>query len=331
MVQLWIYGKVVSVHVLTNVAANQWDGAKDSPYDPAIEFTLQGKIATQKGRKKVKKGTFIGVFLAVSAKGSVYYCTNPDFTNGYKYSHILNGLLDSWDGSNSKHQVFLSHQMEGSSTALQAIQGRGHQASVLDLILITIPVDGIVAACKSTEEYKGVKTKLCEVGELPSGARRHRQKDFPNVEWIGTAESPAQENNQFYVAFLKEDLQHLVYHASHSDIHLGDGIFNIGDTVQERHPQAFNNLYLGVLDHNSLFSHQMVADLFAQMVFHVNMGNQSRKDKRLPPCATATYQPIKPMTDKEYDKRYIAAITKNPPTPTPATATPYLPAPPTQS
>ncbi|KAJ9061541.1 hypothetical protein DSO57_1019588 [Entomophthora muscae] len=62
-------------------------------------------------------------------------------------------------------------------------------------------------------------------------------------------------------------------------------------------------LKLGVLDQNSLFSHQMMADLFAQMVFHVNMGNQSHKDKRLPPRATDTYQPIKAMTDEEYGKQ----------------------------
>ncbi|KAJ9079248.1 hypothetical protein DSO57_1037377 [Entomophthora muscae] len=73
-----------------------------------------------------------------------------------------------------------------------------------------------------------------------------------------------------------------VYPASHADVHLADVVFfNMGSTLQERRPQAFNNLYLGVLDHNSLFSYQMVADLFAQIVFHVNMGNQSRKDKRL--------------------------------------------------
>ncbi|KAJ9065471.1 hypothetical protein DSO57_1019379 [Entomophthora muscae] len=187
MVQLWMYGKVVSVHVLTNVAGDQWDGTRLSiAFD---DFGKQGRAATQKGRKKVKKGTFIDAFLAVSAKGSVYYQTNPDFNNSYKYSHILDGLLDSWDGSNSKQWVFLSHQMEGSSTALKAIQQHRHQA--------------------------------------------------------------------------------LVYPASHADIHLGDVIFfNIRDTVQERHPQAFNDLYLGVLDNNSLFGHQMVADLFAQMVFH---------------------------------------------------------------
>ncbi|KAJ9057839.1 hypothetical protein DSO57_1018880 [Entomophthora muscae] len=86
---------------------------------------------------------------------------------------------------------------------------------------------------------------------------------------------------------------HSVYPASHADIYLADVVFfNIGSTLQERRPQAFNNLYLGVLDHNSLFGCQMVADLFAQIVFHMNMGNQSRKDKRLPPQATTTYQPM---------------------------------------
>ena len=62
------------------------------------DFGKQGRAATQKGRKKVKKGTFIGVFLAVSAKGFVYYWTNPDFIDGYLYSHILAELLNSWDG-----------------------------------------------------------------------------------------------------------------------------------------------------------------------------------------------------------------------------------------
>ncbi|KAJ9081728.1 hypothetical protein DSO57_1011545 [Entomophthora muscae] len=46
------------------------------------------------------------------------------------YSHILGGLLNSWDGLNSKHWGFLSHQMEGSSITLKAIQERRHQASV---------------------------------------------------------------------------------------------------------------------------------------------------------------------------------------------------------
>ncbi|KAJ9051418.1 hypothetical protein DSO57_1004828 [Entomophthora muscae] len=86
---------------------------------------------------------------------------------------------------------------------------------------------------------------------------------------------------------------------------------NSAKTAQLQH-------YLGVLDHNSLYCHQMVADLFAQIVFH---------DKRLSPCATVTYQSIQPMMDKEYNKHYMAAITYNPPTPTPAT-TPHLPAPP---
>ncbi|KAJ9067664.1 hypothetical protein DSO57_1036836 [Entomophthora muscae] len=94
------------------------------------DFGTQGKAATKNGRKKVKKGTFIGAFLAVSAKGFVYYWTNPDLINGYSYSHILTGLLNSWDGSNSKYQVFLSHQIERSSTALEAIQKHRHQASV---------------------------------------------------------------------------------------------------------------------------------------------------------------------------------------------------------
>ncbi|KAJ9057399.1 hypothetical protein DSO57_1023057 [Entomophthora muscae] len=72
--------------------------------------------------------------------------------------------------------------------------------------------------------------------------------------------------------------QDSVYPAGHADIHLGYVVFfNIRDTLQECLPKAFNDLYLGVLDHNSLFGHQMVADLFAQIVFNVNMGNQSQK------------------------------------------------------
>ncbi|KAJ9081333.1 hypothetical protein DSO57_1015805 [Entomophthora muscae] len=36
-----------------------------------------------------------------------------------------------------------------------------------------------------------------------------------------------------------------VYPSSHEDIHTGDVVFyNIGDTVQERCPQAFSDLYL---------------------------------------------------------------------------------------
>ncbi|KAJ9089125.1 hypothetical protein DSO57_1016047 [Entomophthora muscae] len=241
MVQLWMHEKVSSIRVLTNFAPNQWDGAKDSPYDTAIESTLvrcltsltddimfvlyslsiafnyfgeKEKAATKNGRKKVKKGTFIGAFLAVSAKGFVYYQTNPDFINGYSYGHILSELLDSLNGSNSKHRVFLSHQMEESSTALKAIQECGHQASV-----------------------------------YPDG---------------------------------------------HANIHLADVVFfNIGITLQECRPQAFINLYLGVLDHYFLFGHQMTADLFAQMVFHMNMGNQSCKDNCLPPrvsCSEARHR-----------------------------------------
>ncbi|KAJ9068014.1 hypothetical protein DSO57_1033018 [Entomophthora muscae] len=37
------------------------------------KFDEQGKAPTQKERKKVKKGMFIGVFLAVSARGFVCY------------------------------------------------------------------------------------------------------------------------------------------------------------------------------------------------------------------------------------------------------------------
>ncbi|KAJ9089499.1 hypothetical protein DSO57_1012417 [Entomophthora muscae] len=65
------------------------------------------------------------------------------------------------------------------------------------------------------------------------------------------------------------------------------------------------------------------------MVFHVNMGNQSHQDKHLPPRATATYQPIKAMTDEEYNQKYIAAIMCNPPASTPAITTPtFQPHPP---
>ncbi|KAJ9050935.1 hypothetical protein DSO57_1009542 [Entomophthora muscae] len=75
-----------------------------------------------------------------------------------------------------------------------------------------------------------------------------------------------------------------VYPAGHADIHLANVVFfNIRDTVRQCCLQAFNDLYLGVLDHKSLLGCQMVADLFAQMVFHVNMYNQSCKDRRLPP------------------------------------------------
>ncbi|KAJ9074423.1 hypothetical protein DSO57_1006682 [Entomophthora muscae] len=235
MVQLWMYEKVASVFVLTNVAGNQWDDSKDSPYDPVIKsilvqcltsltddvmfvscyklsiafdnFGKQGKVATQKGRKKVKRGTFIGAFLAVSAKGFVYYQKTLDFTNSYKYSHILGKLFKSWDSLKSLHWVFLSNQMEGSSTALEVIQGCGHQASF--------------------------------------------------------------------------------YPAGHINIHLGDAVFfNMEDTLQEHRPQVFNDLYLGVLNHKSLFGCQMMADLFAQMVLNVNMGNQLQNNK-CHPCATA--------------------------------------------
>ncbi|KAJ9076930.1 hypothetical protein DSO57_1021653 [Entomophthora muscae] len=114
--------------------------------------------------------------------------------------------------------------------------------------------------------------------------------------------------------------QALVYPTGHADIYLDDVVFfKIRSTLQECRPQAFNNLYLGVLDHNSLFGLKIVADLFAQIVFYVNMGNQSHKDKHLPPCATATYQPIQPMMDEEYNKRYMVAITHNSPTPTSVT------------
>ncbi|KAJ9080206.1 hypothetical protein DSO57_1027481 [Entomophthora muscae] len=57
------------------------------------------------------------------------------------------------------------------------------------------------------------------------------------------------------------------------------------------------------------------------MAFHVNMGNQSQKDKCLPSRATATYQPIKLMNDEEYHQWYMTAITHNPSASTPATPT----------
>ncbi|KAJ9055966.1 hypothetical protein DSO57_1037904 [Entomophthora muscae] len=113
-----------------------------------------------------------------------------------------------------------------------------------------------------------------------------------------------------------------MYPTGHTDIHLADVVFfNIGDKVWERRPQAFNDIYLEVLNYKSLFGCQIMADLFAQIVFHVNMGNQSRKDKHLPPCTTAAYQPIQPTTDKEYNEQYMVAIMFNPPASTPATNT----------
>ncbi|KAJ9090197.1 hypothetical protein DSO57_1004775 [Entomophthora muscae] len=96
-----------------------------------------------------------------------------------------------------------------------------------------------------------------------------------------------------------------VYPTSHADIHLADVVFfNIGDTVQQRCLQAFNDLYIGVFDHESLFGCQMVTDLFVQMVFHMNMDNQSCKDKHIPPCATAIYQPTTAMANEEYHVWY---------------------------
>ncbi|KAJ9083950.1 hypothetical protein DSO57_1029221 [Entomophthora muscae] len=104
-----------------------------------------------------------------------------------------------------------------------------------------------------------------------------------------------------------------VYPANHADIHLADDVFfNIRDTVQERCPHTFNDLYLGVLDYDPLFGQQMMADLFFQMIFNVNKDSQLCKDKCISPQATAFYQPIKPMTYKEYNKLYMATITVNP-------------------
>ncbi|KAJ9052851.1 hypothetical protein DSO57_1030002 [Entomophthora muscae] len=110
---------------------------------------------------------------------------------------------------------------------------------------------------------------------------------------------------------------------------MGDVVFfDNGDTLRERYPQAFNNLYLGVLNHKSLFGQQIVADLFSQIVFHMNMGNQSSKDKRLPLCATATYQPIKALTNEEYSEQYMVAITVNSPASTPLLLPTFQPHPP---
>ncbi|KAJ9083522.1 hypothetical protein DSO57_1033964 [Entomophthora muscae] len=166
----------------------------------------------------IKRGMFIGEFLAVLAKGFAYYWTKPDFTNGHKYNQILSEFLNSWDSSNPTYQLFLSKKIKGSSTVLKAIQGHMHQAPV--------------------------------------------------------------------------------YPTGHADIHLADVVFfNIVDTVQQRLPQAFKDLYIGILNHDSLFGQKMMADLFAQIVFHVIMDNQLQKDKRLPPCVKAFYQPIQSMTD----------------------------------
>ncbi|KAJ9075700.1 hypothetical protein DSO57_1033452 [Entomophthora muscae] len=55
------------------------------------------------------------------------------------------------------------------------------------------------------QPMKKQKNNKYEVGELPPEAGRHKQKNFPNGgEWIDTAKSPAQENNCFLAAFLKE-------------------------------------------------------------------------------------------------------------------------------
>lgn len=48
--------------------------------------------------------------------------------------------------------------------------------------------------------------------------------------------------------------QALIFLASHADIYMADVVlFNIVYTVQEHHPQAFNDLYLGVHNNDSLF------------------------------------------------------------------------------
>ncbi|KAJ9049378.1 hypothetical protein DSO57_1025200 [Entomophthora muscae] len=183
------------------------------------DFGKQGRPTTQKGRNKVKKGTFIGAFLAVSAKGFVYYQKNTDFTNSYKYSHILSGFLDSWDGSNSKHWVFLSHQMEGSSTALKAIQERGHRPMCTQLVTM-------ISIC----------LMLCSlILEIHSRSAALRLSTTSILGSLTTILS------------------------------------------------LVTNWWLTCLP----------------KWFHANMGNQSQKDKRLPPHATAIYQPIQPMTDEE--------------------------------
>ncbi|KAJ9083472.1 hypothetical protein DSO57_1034415 [Entomophthora muscae] len=126
--------------------------------------------------------------------------------------------------------------------------------------------------------------------------------------------------------------QSSVYPAVYADIHLADVVFfNIEDTFWQLRLQKFNDLYLGGLDHDSLFGQQMVADLFAQKVFHVYMGNQSQKNKHLSPHAIAVYQPIKPMSYEKYNKCYMAVITINLIGSTPATITLHLSAPPAQS
>ncbi|KAJ9053375.1 hypothetical protein DSO57_1024764 [Entomophthora muscae] len=67
----------------------------------------------------------------------------------------------------------------------------------------------------------------------------------------------------------------------------------VGSSLVGLHPSALLH-YLG-----SFLPQEWIPDtLVAQIVFHVNMGNQTQKDKQLPPHATATYQPIQPMTDK---------------------------------
>ncbi|KAJ9068160.1 hypothetical protein DSO57_1031424 [Entomophthora muscae] len=141
-------------------------------------FGEQEKAAAKNRRKTVKKGTFIGAFLAVSAKGFVYYLTNPDFTNGYKYSHILGGLLDSWDGSNSKYRAFLSHQIEGSSTALKAIQGRRHQASVYPASHADIHLEDVVFFNICVRAQSALDSQLASLEVIKHAAWKPAQSTF---------------------------------------------------------------------------------------------------------------------------------------------------------
>ncbi|KAJ9060428.1 hypothetical protein DSO57_1030986 [Entomophthora muscae] len=146
-----------SVSILTNWLANEVDDGSDLPYDLVIcatitcclssisndvifisydKLSLQfqdygtlSKTNTPKGKNKKPEGIVIGVFLAVSPKGTVFYQTTTSYTNGYWYRKFLSDLLATWSSVNSSFKIFLSHQMK-CNVAFKKIKADGHDVSI---------------------------------------------------------------------------------------------------------------------------------------------------------------------------------------------------------
>ncbi|KAJ9089579.1 hypothetical protein DSO57_1011418 [Entomophthora muscae] len=204
-------------------------GAEGSLYDQAVESTLvqcltsfsddvmfipyyklsiafanfgkQGRAATQKRRKKVKKGTFIGAFLAVLAKGLIYYQTTPDFTNGYKYSQILSKLHYSWDSVRIDNSSPLEPQTQ--ERELNPEPGSPWAAGPMDCGTTCLHLSGIEplktdaendGPCSETDQAEEINAPSEMLITAPNGGTKATTISFMSLKYTpATNQEPTQE------------------------------------------------------------------------------------------------------------------------------------------